>query len=294
MTGRRFETLIAALPRAGLAILLALAFPLTLSAHDCAPEKRWVDTLPDKSITVSRCLYDAVSGKCLSAVDTRPWAEDTLLNQILSRASRRAIAALVRIDSVRSTHRDSVYQVDGVAYADRRMIEDAYLTIVEAYRGSVDTGRRVFHETWNMGNVLMESEYASFFPGRGRWYLAFFDPGDRLSGLVLPATECDPELGGYELRDGRINRTGEGAFPGLSVPLDRIVAALSATSGLETGSGGAVQARFEAKGRVGRPGLIPNPHLRDLRGRAVRVRETRSREARGRDTQGVEVHSRVF
>lgn len=274
--------MIAVLPRAALAILSVLAFPLSLSAHVCTPEKRWVDTLPDKSITRSRCLHDPVADKCLSAVDTRPWAEDTLVNEILARSSRRAIAALIRVDSVKSSHRDSAYQVDGVAYVDRRMIEDAYLTVIEAYRGGADTGRRVFHETWNMGNVLMKSEYVSFFPGRGRWYLAFFDPGDRLSGLVFPATECDPELGGYELRDGRIYRTGEGAFPGLSVPLEKIVASLSTTLGLESGASGAVKSQSEAKRKTVRPGLFPNPCLRDLRGRSVRVREARSRETRFR------------
>lgn len=289
MTRRQFETLIAVLPRAALAILSVLAFPHSLSAHACASERRWVDTLPDKSITQSRCIHDAVTGKCISSVDTRPWAQDTLINEILALASRRTIAALVRIDSVRSSHRDSAYQVDGIPYVDRRMIEDAYLTVVEAYRGGADTGRRVFHETWNMGNVLMKSEYASFFPGRGRWYLAFFDPDSRLSALVLPATECDPELGGYELRDGRIHRTGEGAFPGLSVPLEKIVASLSSTLGLEAGSAGALKAPSEAKGKAGRPGLFQNPRLRDLQGRAMRVRESRSRETRSREGQ-----SRVF
>lgn len=270
MAGRHFKTLIAVLPLTGMAILSALAFPCSLSAHACTPEMRWVDTLPDRTITQSRCLSDAVTGRCLSAVDTRPWTEDTLLQEILARSSRRAIATLVRIDSVRSTHRDSAYQVDGVAYVDRRMKEDAYLTVIAAYRGSMDTGRKVFQEAWNMGNVLFDSEYASFFPGRGRQYLAFFDPDSRLSALVLPATECDPELGGYELREGRIHKTGEGSFPGLSISMDRIVAALSASLGVEPGATGAAKARFEAKRKVGRPGLVPNPRLRDLRGRALR------------------------
>lgn len=53
---------------------------------------------------------------------------------------------------VRSTHRDSAYQVDGIVRVDRHMREDAYLTVAEVFRGEAEPGPRVFNERWNMGN----------------------------------------------------------------------------------------------------------------------------------------------
>lgn len=211
------------------ACLVALCLPIPPAAHVCVPEKRWVDTLPDRTITASRCLWDPLAGQCLSAVDKRPWTEDTLLQAVLSRASSRANAALVRIDSVKSSHRDSAYSVDGMAYVDRHMSEDVFVTVLEVLRGPAEAGPVIFKERWNMGNVLKGSEYASFLPGKGQSFLALYDPGARMGELVGPATECTGELDGWRILDGRLRKSGENSFPALSIPVEPLRKALPAS-----------------------------------------------------------------
>jgi hypothetical protein len=252
------------------AALLAPPLPEAKVAHTCYNERRWTDTAADGSITRLRCLLNATGDSCASAVDRRPWSQDTLLAELLGLARERAYAALVRIDSVKSSYRDSAYVVDGVALVDRHMSEDAYLTVVESYKGGVETGPLLFEESWNMGNVQGGGEYASFYPGRGQWYLAFYDPGARLGELVRPATECDRNLSGFLVADGRISKSGEYAFPGLSIPLDLFKSSLALApvrKGRWPGRAG------ETAGpalRAGRPGERAGGRLQDVLGRERR------------------------
>jgi hypothetical protein len=249
------------------AALLVPLLPEAKPAHLCYNERRWTDTAGDGSITRLRCLLSATGDTCLSAVDKRPWSQDTLLAELLGLVRERAFAALVRIDSVRSSYRDSAYVVDGVSLVDRHMMEDAYLTVMESYKGDVETGPLIFEERWNMGNVQSGTEYASFFPGRGQWYLAFYDPGARLGELVRPATECNRNLTGFRVEDGRIAKSGEYAFPQLSIPLDLFKSSLHLASVRQDGRRGRTWAAQRPGLRAGRAGGRAGTRLQDVLGR---------------------------
>lgn len=247
--------------------LFALSLPEAKVAHICYNERRWTDTAADGSITRNRCLLDAAGDACASAVDSRPWSQDTLLSELLGLARERAFAVLMRIDSVNSSYRDTAYVVDGVALVDRHMSEDVRLTVVETYKGDVETGPMVFRERWNMGNVQGGGEYSSFYPGRGQWYLAFYDPGAGLGELVRPANECDRNLSGFRVADGRIAKSGEYSFPQLSIPLDLFKSALPLASVRRGKRDGRMGEAHGPELRTGRPGESAGTRFLDALGR---------------------------